>query len=108
MNEEKIQQLLVGDLGDPTTVRFQKKLLDMVVEAGRKKYGAISDKTLQVEAIRYFLARGVLDWEAQQSRNFKERKGIVVVKRTSVRKGSAHPQTPKKDDDSSHLAKGTP
>jgi hypothetical protein len=73
MTEEQIQEFLVGELGKPTSVRYQKKLLDKVLEIGRKKFGAISDSTLQVESLRYFLARGVLNWEEENLR--KPRKG---------------------------------
>lgn len=66
MDEEKIAELLVGELGKTTPVRFQKKLLDRILAAGKKKYGAISDRALKPEAIRYFLARGVIDYEESQ------------------------------------------
>jgi hypothetical protein len=65
MNEEKIQELLDGELGKPITVRFQKKLLDSVLGAGKKKYGAISEGAIQPESLRYFLARGVISWEEE-------------------------------------------
>ena len=32
MTEEQIQRFLVGELGKPTAVRFQKKLLDKVLQ----------------------------------------------------------------------------
>lgn len=72
MDEAEIQQLLVGELGKPTTTRFQKKLLDRILENGRKKFGAISDSALQAESIRYFLARGVLNYEAANTDELKE------------------------------------
>lgn len=65
MTEEQIQEFLDGELGKPTAVRYQKKLLDKVLAIGKKKFGAISDSALQVESLRYFLARGVLNWEEE-------------------------------------------
>lgn len=64
MDEDKIYALSVGELKS-VTVRFPKNLLDALIAAAIKKSPALSRKQrgAATEALIYFSARGLLDWQ---------------------------------------------
>lgn len=66
MTEDEIALILSDDKGSiPVSVRIPKILLDRISGSYRKKVGAVKARGITSQALIYFSARGVLDWESK-------------------------------------------
>ena len=71
MNEEKIQQLLVGEL-KPVSARIPAPLYERLLEKHKKRIGPQRERGMITDALCYFSARGLLDWERENKEENQE------------------------------------
>lgn len=63
-SEADIQELLSVESGsEKVSALVPKMLLDRIIAAYRKKVGAVREHGLKSQALFYFAARGLTDWE---------------------------------------------
>ncbi len=75
MIENKITGLLsVEKSTKPVSVRVPEILLDRMIAAYRKKVGAVKERGITTDALLYFAARGVIDWEDQHREDVTQKK----------------------------------
>lgn len=67
MVEDRVAALISdGKTTKAVSFRVPNILLDKLVAAYRKKVGAVKDRGVTTNAILYFAARGLVDWEDKQ------------------------------------------